>query len=108
MLYGSEGTSQAGYHDMRYRFTQPDGSEGLEDMLYAYRGYYFNNEVHGMHYGEFANYADTFAAALLHDHPHAPDLTEGLETFCIMEAIRQSAQSGQPVDVAAYLREIDL
>ena len=47
---------------MRYIHTAPDGSEITEDPLYALRHYYFNSEVHGMHYGEFANYAEYFAA----------------------------------------------
>ncbi len=99
MLYGSEGSSLAQYHDMRYLHTGPDGAEIKEDYLYEKRGYYFNNEVHGMHYGEFSNYADHFAAALLHGTPHAPGLVEGLETFCLMEAVRRSAETGAVVRV---------
>lgn len=108
VLYGSDGTSLAQYHDMRYLHTTPDGTEIKHDMLYSRRGYYFNNEVHGMHYGEFANYAETFAHALLNDLPYSPDLREGIETFCIMEAIRRSAQSGQPVSVAPLMEEVGL
>jgi predicted dehydrogenase len=105
LLYGSAGTSQAQYHDMRYRRTDPDGSERTEDPLYHLRGYYFNNETHGMHYGEFANYTEHFANAILSDQPAAPDLVEGIETFCIMEAVRRSAASGQPVAVAPIMQE---
>ena len=108
VLYGSGGTSMAQYHDMRYYHTQPDGTEIKEDMLYNKRAYYFNNEVHGMHYGEFANYADYFAGALLTDSPYSPDLLEGLTTFCVMEAIRQSALMGQPVRVHDFLAEMGL
>lgn len=108
MLYGSGGTSLAQYHDMRYAYTLPDGTEAKQDMLYHQRGYYFNNEVHGMHYGEFANYTDTFAAALIDNTPYSPDLEEGIETFCVMEAIRESALTGKPVSVAPYLREVGL
>lgn len=108
MLYGSDGTSLAQYHDMRYWHTTPDGTEVMHDMLYSQRGYYFNNEVHGMHYGEFANYAETFAQALLTNKPYSPDLREGIETFCIMEAIRQSAVTGQSVKVADLLKKVGL
>lgn len=108
MLYGSKGTSQAQYHDMRYLHTAPDGSEIREDMLYAYRGYYFNNEVHGMHYGEFANYADYFAHALLEDSEYSPNLEEGLQTFALMEAVRRSAETGQAVSLQPILDEIGL
>jgi predicted dehydrogenase len=108
MLYGSEGTSQAQYHDMRFLYTKPDGTEVREDMLYARRGYYFNNEVHGMHYGEFANYAEYFANAILTGSDYSPNLEEGLHTFALMEAVRRSAETGQTVSLRPILDEIGL
>jgi predicted dehydrogenase len=108
VLYGAAGTSLAQYHDMRYLHTAPDGTEVTEDPLYAKRAYYFNNEVHGMHYGEFANYAEHFASALLDGRKAAPGLEEGIETFCVMEAIRRSAEGGQPVPVGPLLAEVGL
>jgi predicted dehydrogenase len=108
MLYGSGGTSLAQYHDMRYVHTSSDGAEVTEDPLYALRHYYFNSEVHGMHYGEFANYVEYFAGALLDGTPYSPDLEEGLETFCVMEAVRRSAASGAPVAIGPLLEEIGL
>lgn len=107
-LYGSLGTSLAQYHDMRYLHTAPDGTEVKEDMLYSKRAYYFNNEVHGMHYGEFANYAEFFAAALLDHRPASPDLEEGIETVCVMEAVRRSAVEGNPVRLEPLFREAGL
>lgn len=59
MLYGDRGTSLAQYHDMKYIATAHDNTEVTEDHLYAGRHYYFNSEVHGMHYGEFAELAPT-------------------------------------------------
>ena len=108
MLYGSKGSSLAQYHDMRYLHTSPDGAEIKEDMLYSKRAYYFNNEVHGMHYGEFANYTEYFARALLEGQPYSPGLEEGLETFCIMEAVRRSAKDGQPFAVNLIMQQIGL
>lgn len=132
MLYGSDGSSLAQYHDMRFihtstpakdakertsgvsgkvrasRFDPGHMGEIVEDYLYAGRHYYFNSEVHGMHYGEFANYAEYFADAILRDEPHSPDLVEGLETFCVMEAARRSAQRRTPVDVAEVAAEVGL
>lgn len=99
MLYGSDGTSLAQYHDMRYVHTGEHGAEITEDYLYEKRAYYFNNEVHGMHYGEFANYAEYFAQAILSGADYSPGLEEGVETYAIMEAVRRSAHSGQPVTV---------
>ncbi len=108
VLYGSGGTSLAQYHDMRYVHTAPDGSEVTEDALYALRHYYFNSEVHGMHYGEFANYTEYFAGALLAGTAYSPGLEEGLETFCVMEAVRRSAAAGAPVAVASLMAEVGL
>lgn len=108
VVYGSGGTSLAQYHDMRHSYTRPDGAEVTEDFLYNRRAYYFNNEVHGMHYGEFSNYAEHFASALLNGGPNSPNLEEGIETFCVMEAIRRSAQTRLPVAVAPLLADVGL
>ncbi len=108
VLYGSAGTSMAQYHDMRYLHTASDGSEVKEDFLYRYRGYYFNNEVHGMHYGEFANYVDYFARSLLEGREAAPGLEEGIATFCVMEAVRRSALDARPVALGPLLEEVGL
>jgi predicted dehydrogenase len=108
MLYGTKKTSFAQYHDMKYRYSAPDGTEICEDPLYTYRHYYFNSEIHGMHFGEFASYTDYFAGALIDEKPFSPDLIEGLETFCVMEAVRRSAQEGLPVKVAPVLHEVGL
>ncbi|RQP11709.1 MAG: gfo/Idh/MocA family oxidoreductase [Microbacteriaceae bacterium] len=109
LLYGSDGTSLAKYHDMQYLHTGTDGVEHVEDMLYEYRHYHFNNEVHGMHYGEFANYLQYFADALVSGSDYSPGLEEGLETFCLMEAVRRSAtDGGRPVALAPLLAEVGL
>jgi predicted dehydrogenase len=108
ILYGSTNTSFAQYHDMKYRYTKSDGTEVCEDPLYEMRHYYFNSEVHGMHYGEFANYTDYFAEALINGKQFSPSLEEGIETFCVMEAVRRSAGSGKPVDVRLLLTEAGL
>ncbi len=106
ILYGSRGTSQAQYHDMRHRYTAADGTEVTEDPLYALRHWYFRSEVHGMHYGEFANYAEAFASALLNGGSARPELAEGIEVFCVMEAVRRSARAGRAVQVAEVRQEI--
>lgn len=109
LLYGTDGTSLAKYHDMEFIYTGHDGIEHVEDALYEYRHYHFNNEVHGMHYGEFANYLQAFATAILTGTPPSPGLAEGLQTLALMEATRTSAaQGGVPVDVAPLLEGMGL
>lgn len=107
VLYGSKSTSLAQYHDMRYVYLGADGTEVTEDYLYAGRHYYFNSEVHGMHYGEFANYAEYFAAALIDNTPNSPDLEEGVETLCVMEAVRLSSrEGGRVVELGPMLKQV--
>jgi predicted dehydrogenase len=109
VIYASGGTSMAQYHDMKLIWTGKEGdpmTEFVEDHLYAGRHYYFNSEVHGMHFGEFANYAQHFAEAILDGKPHSPGLEEGVETFCVMEAVRRSAREGRAVEVGGLLGEV--
>ncbi|USN98666.1 MAG: Gfo/Idh/MocA family oxidoreductase [Phycisphaeraceae bacterium] len=121
MLYASGGTSLAQYHDMRYVHSGPAGgpavptgfdpaemAEVVEDYLYAGRQYYFNSEVHGMHYGEFANYAEYFGRSLIDGTDASPGLEEGVETYCVMEAVKRSAQRRKPVAIAPLLKEVGL
>jgi predicted dehydrogenase len=107
LLYGSRNSGLAQYHDMRYRYTRDDGTEVLEDPLYELRHYYFNSEIHGMHYGEFANYAEYFAASLIDGKPYSPGLEEAVETLCVMEAIRRSARGGMIVAVRDVMEELN-
>ena len=108
MLYGSKGTSLAQYHDMKLKRTGLDGAEVTEDWLYEKRGYFFNNEVHGMHYGEFARYADSFGKALIEGTIASPELNEGVDVVLLMEAVRRSAKIGQSVDLAELRHEAGL
>lgn len=108
LLYGSEGTSLARYHDMQYLHTGPEGEEIKEDFLYEKRGYYFNNEVHGMHYGEFSNYADYFARSILEGFDASPGLEEAVETLCLMEAVRLSAAENRIVRMDELLGQVGL
>jgi predicted dehydrogenase len=108
LLCGTKGTSLAQYHDMKYIHTAADGTEVLEDPLYERRHYYFNSEIHGMHYGEFANYTDYFAEAVITGAPYSPHGEEGIETFCVMEAIQRSARTGDVVKVGPILEEVGL
>lgn len=122
MIYAAGGSSLAQYHDGKFIHTAEPGAgpvgassfdpgelmEVTEDCLYAGRHYYFNSEVHGMHYGEFSNYADAFAKALIDGAPTSPELEEGVETVCVMEAVRRSAESGAVVELAPLLKDVGL
>lgn len=109
LLLGSRGTSLAEYPDMHYFYTLEDGTHVTEDSLYSLRYYYFSHVVHGVHYGEFANYTDYFATSLSDERPYSPNLLDGLEVFCIMEGLRRSAQrQGEQVTLHTIRVEIGL
>ncbi len=94
-LMGSRGTSIARYPDLQFTTTTPGGESVTEDFELAMGGYYHRHELKGMHYGEFCNYADYFAACLLEAKPNSPDLDEGIDTVYVMRAIVRSLESGQ-------------
>lgn len=102
-LMGETGSSLAKYPDLEFVHHDAAGAEIVEDYHHALTGYYFRHQLKGMHFGEFANYADEFARAILEDRPHSPDLAEGLETVCLQDAVRESARDGQPVELAARI-----
>lgn len=95
-LMGSEGSSLARYPDLRFTHHDARGVAIDEDFEPAMAGYYYRHELKGMHYGEFCNLIDSFAAAILNDTPNAPALREGLETVAVMDAIVRSLESGNP------------
>lgn len=98
-LMGSEGSALARYPDLRLTYSGSDHTEVEEDFHHGYAGYYYRHELKGMHYGEFCNVIDSFAAALHQATPNAPDLYEGLQTVLVMGAIVESLETGRPVSV---------
>jgi predicted dehydrogenase len=102
LLMGERGTSLAKYPELEFFRLDADGTQVREDYHHELYGYYFRHQLKGMHFGEFANYADYFARCILNNTPNSPDLIEGIETVCLMEAVRQSAQTGGPVRVAEF------
>lgn len=104
LLMGDAGTSLAKYPDLEFVHLGSGGEEIREDYHHELTGYYFRHQLKGMHFGEFANYADAFAEAILLDRPNAPDLAEGIETICVLEAVRQSARAGTPVTIAPLMK----
>jgi predicted dehydrogenase len=104
-LMGERGSSVAKYPELEFIRLDDDHTEVREDYHHELYGYHFRHELKGMHYGEFCNYADYFAGAILHGTPNSPDLEEGIETVCVMEATRESAQTGKPVKLGPLLEK---
>lgn len=108
LLMGERGTSLAKYPELEFTHLDADGSAVIEDYQHELTGWYFHHQLKGMHFGEFANYADYFADCIQRELPNSPDLAEGLETVCVMTAVRDSARSGRPVELAPLLRRVGL
>jgi predicted dehydrogenase len=103
-LMGSKGASLARYPNLRFTYHDATGVEIEEDYHHAMAGYYYRHELKGMHYGEFCNYADYFASALLTGAPNSPDIEEGLSTAMTMRAVVSSLESGRPEAVSSAIR----
>jgi predicted dehydrogenase len=100
-LMGTKGSALARYPDLRLTWTGEDGIEREEDYEHAMAGYYYRHELKGMHYGEFCNLVDSFAAKILSGKPNSPDLAEGVETLRTMGALVESLRTGKPALVAS-------
>ena len=99
VLMGSLGTSIARYPDLKHTWVASDGIERDEDYGHLYVGYHYRHELKGMHYGEFCNIADSFAAAIVGDRPNSPDLAEGLQTVLVMDAVVKALETNSAVKV---------
>jgi predicted dehydrogenase len=98
-LQGSHGSALARYPDLRLTYSTSEATEIEEDWSHSLAGYYYRHELKGMHYGEFCNITDSFAAAIRSGTPNSPDLVEGIGTVRVMHAIVQSLETGAPVEL---------
>lgn len=104
-LRGTNGISRAGYPKLQYYTKFAGGPKDAQlhsfDDLYDY---YFRFEAGTHHAGEYQNYIDEFANCLKQGLTPKPDLIEGIRTVAVMEAIRESMETGQVIKVADILR----
>lgn len=101
ILRCTKGASQADYPDLRYSSRNKGQSiiETFEDEA----DYYFRFEGHHHHAGEYQNYIDYFARCLESGQRPRPDVTEGIVTVALMQAMEESTNVGQPVRIADVL-----
>ncbi len=108
ILRGTEGASQADYHELRYSVTTRDGEEKIitwgDDKL----KYYFRFEGQSHHAGEYQNYLEYFVDSIEQNFTAYPDLKEGIGTIALLQAMDKSLQTGKPVKVKDVLKEFDL
>ena len=108
VLRGTEGASQADYHELRYAVTTKEGEEKIISWGDAALKYYFRFEGQSHHAGEYQNYLEYFADSIEHDFTAYPDLQEGIGTIALLQAMDQSLQTGTPIKIESVLKEYGL
>ncbi|WP_299582564.1 Gfo/Idh/MocA family oxidoreductase [Mucilaginibacter sp.] len=108
ILRGTEGASQADYHELRYAVTDKTGEEKIIYWGDAVMKHYFRFEGQSHHAGEYQNYLEYFADCIESGETAYPDIKEGIGTVALLQAMDKSLQTGMPVKVADILAEYGL
>jgi len=108
ILRGTEGASQADYHELRYAITDKTGEEKVVVWGDTTIKYYFRFEGQSHHAGEYQNYLEYFADSIANNTTAYPDLKEGIGTIALLQAMDQSLQKGIPVKVKDLLKQYGL
>ncbi|HEY6505346.1 MAG TPA: Gfo/Idh/MocA family oxidoreductase [Chitinophagaceae bacterium] len=108
ILRGTEGASQADYHELRYAVTTKNGEEKIINWGDATLKYYFRFEGQSHHAGEYQNYLEYFVDSIEQNFTAYPDLKEGVGTIALLQAMDKSLQTGQPVKPADILKQYGL
>jgi predicted dehydrogenase len=108
ILRGTEGASQADYHELRYAVTNRNGEEKIVTWGDVTLKYYFRFEGQSHHAGEYQNYLEYFADSIEQNFTGYPDLKEGIGTIALLQAMDRSLQTGMPVKVKDILNEYGL
>ena len=104
ILRGTEGASQADYHELRYAITDKTGEEKIVQWGDKTIKYYFRFEGQSHHAGEYQNYLEYFADSITHNTTAYPDLQEGIGTIALLQAMDKSLKTGVPVKVSDILK----
>lgn len=100
ILRGTEGASQADYHELRYALTSRDGEEKIIQWGEITHKYFFRFEGESHHAGEYQNYLEYFADSIERGFTAYPDLKEGIGTVALLQAMDRSLKTGMPVKVS--------
>ncbi len=108
VLRGTEGASQADYHELRYAITDKTGEERIVHWGDAKLKYFFRFEGQSHHAGEYQNYLEYFVDSIEQDFTAYPDMKEGIGTVALLQAMDKSLKTGVPVRIAEILRQYNL
>jgi len=107
ILRGTEGASQADYHELRYAITS-NGEEKIITWGDEKLKYFFRFEGQSHHAGEYQNYLEYFADSIEQNFTAYPDMKEGIGTVALLQAMDKSLQTEQPVRIKDILKQYDL
>ena len=105
ILRGTEGASQADYHELRYAVTTREGEEKIITWGDSALNHYFRFEGQSHHAGEYQNYLEYMADSIEQNFTAYPNLEEGVITVALMQAMDRSLKTGRPVKVKEILEE---
>lgn len=108
ILRGTEGASQADYHELRYAVTDKHGEDKIITWGDATLKHYFRFEGQSHHAGEYQNYLEYFADAIEQGYTAYPDMREGIGTIALLQAMDLSLQTGRPVALKPLLQQYGL
>ncbi len=98
-LYGRRGTFVASYPQLQSVVKLAGENERVEHY-FEDSYHYFQFEGVNHHAGEFVDYLEAFAGALVRGESPQPDARDGAATIATLEAIRAAVGSGRPEPVA--------
>jgi len=105
ILRGTEGASQADYHELRYAITDKTGEEKVVHWGDKTIKYYFRFEGQSHHAGEYQNYLEYFADSITNNTTAYPDLKDGIGTIALLQSMDKALKTGMPVKVADVLKQ---
>ncbi|QEK51351.1 Gfo/Idh/MocA family oxidoreductase [Pedobacter aquae] len=103
ILRGTEGASQADYHELRYAVTDKTGEEKIIIWGDSTLKYYFRFEGQSHHAGEYQNYLEYFADSIEQNFTAYPDMQEGIGTVALLQAMDKSLKTGTPIKIKDIL-----
>lgn len=108
ILRGTEGASQADYHELRYAITTRNGEENVQTWGESTHKYFFRFEGETHHAGEYQNYLEYFADSIENNFTAYPDLKEGIGTVALLQAMDTSLKTGLSVKISSILEKYQL
>lgn len=106
ILRCANGASQGDYYDLRYAWKI--GGQSCVETFEDKDDYYFRFGGHSHHAGEYQNYIEHFARCLAAGTAPKPDVSEGIVTVALMQAMEESCARGLPVKIKEVLARYDL